>query len=757
MDTIKVKINGIEVCAPKGSTILEAARLAHIEIPTLCFLKEINEIGACRICVVEVKGARSLVASCVYPISEGMEIKTNSPKVLDSRRKTLQLLLSNHERKCLSCVRSGNCELQQLAKELGVEDEDYYNGEKTPSCIDDSAVHMIRDNSKCILCRRCTAVCEKVQGIGVIGANNRGFHTTIGSAFEMGLGETSCVSCGQCIAVCPTGALQEKSQVDEVLAAIADPSKHVIVQTAPAVRAALGEEFGYPIGTNVEGKMAAALRRIGFDGVFDTNFSADLTIMEEAHEFLDRVQNGGVLPLITSCSPGWIKYCEHYFPDMTENLSSCKSPQQMFGAIAKSYYAEKMGLKPVIYRAAVSVLTKRQHYKIGYCGAVANKQYEYDHKDDQAIFMDKKYLERKLEVMQTTYEHYKKEAAGFAGPACIDMFGEEPFEPVAKETVAKLSESQEEMILQYDSRQSQMVNRYIKGEERSFTIIAYPVPEIGEKYEEIFDEIIRINTLDAKVYEKVQQTLIDALDQGEYVHILGTNGNRTDLNVQLHPLNDPAKETIFENCVADVNIPVGEVFTSPVLEGTNGVLHVSKVYLNELQYRDLEITFSNGMVSEYNCANFDRDLENKAYIHDNVLYKHPTLPLGEFAIGTNTTAYVTARKYRIEDKMPILIAEKMGPHFAVGDTCYSWCEDIKVYNPNGKEIIARDNSVSIRRKEDVSKAYFHCHTDITIPYEELGSITVVTKDKKEIVLLENGKFVLPGTEILNEPLKNSNK
>ena len=418
---------------------------------------------------------------------------------------------------------------------------------------------------------------------------------------------------------------------------------------------------------------------------------------------------------------------------------------------------EKMGLKPVIYRAAVSVLTKRQHIKIGYYGAVANKQYEYDHKDDQALFMDKKYLERKLEVMQTTYEHHKKEAAGFAGPACIDMFGEEPFEPEAKETVAKLSKSQEEMILQYDSRQSQMVNQYIKGEERSFTIIAYPVPEIGEKYEEIFDEIIRINTLDAKLYEKVQQTLIDALDQGEYVHILGTNGNRTDLNVQLHPLNDPKKETIFENCVADVNIPVGEVFTSPVLEGTNGVLHVSKVYLNELQYRDLEITFSNGMVSEYNCANFERELENKAYIHDNVLYKHPTLPLGEFAIGTNTTAYVTAKKYGIEDKMPILIAEKMGPHFAVGDTCYSWCEDIKVYNPNGKEIIARDNSVSIRRKEDVSKAYFHCHTDITIPYEELGSITIITKDKKEITLLKNGKFVLPGTEILNEPLKNSNK
>ena len=311
MENITIKINGMEVSAPKGSTILEAARLAHIEIPTLCFLKDINEIGACRMCVVEVKGARSLVASCVYPINDGMEVWTNTPKVLESRRKTLQLLLSNHERKCLSCVRSGNCELQQLAKELGVEDEAYYDGERTPSCIDDSAVHMIRDNSKCILCRRCVAVCEKVQGIGVIGANERGFATFIGSAFDMGLGETSCVSCGQCIAVCPTGALQEKSQIDEVLAAIADPSKHVIVQTAPAVRAALGEEFGYPIGTNVEGKMAAALRRIGFDKVFDTNFSADLTIMEEAHEFIDRVQNGGVLPLITSCSPGWIKYCEH--------------------------------------------------------------------------------------------------------------------------------------------------------------------------------------------------------------------------------------------------------------------------------------------------------------------------------------------------------------------------------------------------------------------------------------------------------------
>lgn len=418
---------------------------------------------------------------------------------------------------------------------------------------------------------------------------------------------------------------------------------------------------------------------------------------------------------------------------------------------------EKMGLSPVIYRSGVSMLTKRQHLKIGYYGAIANKQYEYDHRDDQALFLDKKFVERKLEVMQTTYERCKDLASVFAGPACIEMFGEEPFVPEVKEEVLTLSEKQRELSVSFDSRQSQMVNNYIPGDERSFTIIAYPVPEIGDKYEEIFDEIIRINTLEAKVYEKVQQTLIDALDQGTCVRILGGNGNHTDLTVQLHPLKDREKETIFENCVADVNIPVGEVFTSPVLEGTNGVLHVSKVYLNELQYQDLEITFANGMIADYNCKNFERELENKEYIQEHVLHRHATLPLGEFAIGTNTTAYVAAKKYGIEDKMPILIAEKMGPHFAVGDTCYSWSEDIQVYNPNGKEIIARDNSVSILRKEDVSKAYYHCHTDITIPYEELKSITVITKDGKEILLIENGEFVLSGTEILNEPLKNTYK
>lgn len=346
-DMINVKINGIAVSVPKGTTVLEAAHTAGVDIPTLCYMKEINAIGACRICMVEVNEGRGfrLVAACVYPCSEGMEVLTASPKVLDSRKKTLELILSTHDKKCLSCVRSGNCELQKLCNDLGVDNADAYAGENPSYDVDDSAVHMWRDNNKCILCRRCVAVCNKVQGVGVIGPNERGFATNVASAFGMGLGETSCVACGQCIAVCPVGALSEKDYTDAVFAAIADSSKRVIVQTAPAVRAALGEEFGYEIGTNVEGKMVAALRRLGFDDVFDTDFAADLTIMEEATEFLDRFKNGGKLPLITSCSPGWVKYCEHYFPEMTENLSSCKSPHQMLGAVAKTFYAEKLGIK----------------------------------------------------------------------------------------------------------------------------------------------------------------------------------------------------------------------------------------------------------------------------------------------------------------------------------------------------------------------------------------------------------------------------
>lgn len=346
---VNIKINGIECSVEEGTTILEAARKNGIRIPTLCWLKDINEIGACRICMVEMTGARSLIASCMYPISkfdEGKEIKTNSPTVRDSRKMTLELLLSNHKKDCLYCSRSGNCELQALCKELGVEYESAFDGVKNEYDIDFSAAHMYRDNNKCINCRRCVAACTNVQGIGVIGANYRGFKSTIGSPFDMDLADTSCVSCGQCIAVCPTGALNEKDDTDKVWAALNDPEKVVVVQTAPAVRASLGEAFGYPMGTDVEGKLAAALHRLGFNAAFDTNFGADLTIMEEANELIDRVKNNGVLPMITSCSPGWVRYCEAYYPEMLPNLSSCKSPQQMTGAIIKTYWAKKMNIDP---------------------------------------------------------------------------------------------------------------------------------------------------------------------------------------------------------------------------------------------------------------------------------------------------------------------------------------------------------------------------------------------------------------------------
>ncbi len=343
---LNIKINGMSCSVPYGTTILEAARQVGIEIPTLCFLKDINEIGACRFCVVEVKGARSLVAACVFPIErDGTEIFTNSEKVRASRKTTLELILSTHERKCLTCVRSGNCELQKLCLEYGVSEADKYDGDKPVYELDYSAAHMVRDNNKCILCRRCVAACNN-QSISVIGANARGIDTHIGSPFELPLNATSCISCGQCIVNCPVGAIYEKDDTAKVFEAINDPEKHVVVQAAPAVRATLGECFGLPVGTDVTGKMFAALRRLGFDKVFDTNFAADLTIMEEATELLSRVKNGGVLPMITSCSPGWIKYCEHYYPTELDHLSTCKSPMQMQGAVIKSYYAEKNGIDP---------------------------------------------------------------------------------------------------------------------------------------------------------------------------------------------------------------------------------------------------------------------------------------------------------------------------------------------------------------------------------------------------------------------------
>lgn len=414
---------------------------------------------------------------------------------------------------------------------------------------------------------------------------------------------------------------------------------------------------------------------------------------------------------------------------------------------------EKMGLQPVIYRAATSILYNPSIYKNGFYSVSPNRQYEFDHKDDKALFLDKMYCSRKLEVMHTAFEKYKKEARGYAGPAVVETFGEKEFEPVNKPESLKMTDEQSALLVENRTQMGQLQRQYIIEEERSFTIIAFPIPEVGDCFEELFRETIQINTLDYKKYQRIQQTIIDALDQADHCEIKGCNGNHTDLKVNLWKLKNPAKETIFENCVADVNIPVGEVFTSPVLEGTNGVLHVTRVFLNGLEYKDLEITFENGKIQNYNCANFATEEENKAFIKENILFRHKTLPLGEFAIGTNTTAYVAAKKLGVESKMPILIAEKMGPHFAVGDTCYSHAEEVKVYNPDGKEIVARDNEVAALRSVNPSKAYFNCHTDITIPYDELAELTAVKKDGDRITIIQNGRFVLPGTEELNEPLQ----
>ncbi len=391
--------------------------------------------------------------------------------------------------------------------------------------------------------------------------------------------------------------------------------------------------------------------------------------------------------------------------------------------------------------------------KGAYTGANPNRQYGYDHKDDQALVLDKALVNRKLEVLKTAFEEVKELAGGYAGPAVVEVFGEEPFSPKSKPEACSLSEKQQQLSVEFMTANRQIQMQYIKPEERSFTIIAFPVPEIGEQFEEIFDEVVRINTLDYKLYQRIQQNIIDVLDEAEYVTIKGMNGNRTDLRVAMYEMKDPATETIFENCVADVNIPVGEVFTSPKLTGTNGVLHVSKVFLHELEYKDLAITFKDGMIADYSCANFENEEENRKFIKDNLMYHQDTLPLGEFAIGTNTTAYVAAQKYDMAAKLPILIAEKMGPHFAVGDTCYSHEEDMITYNPDGKKIVARENEVSAKRNEPGAKAYYNCHTDITIPYDELGELAAVKKDGSRVMIIEKGRFVLPGCEELNKPFE----
>ncbi len=411
---------------------------------------------------------------------------------------------------------------------------------------------------------------------------------------------------------------------------------------------------------------------------------------------------------------------------------------------------EKMGLEPVIYRAAYNAVNKLQHLKIGYHATSPNKQYDYDHRFDIGLFFDKAFKERKLESLRKAYENYKQKAGLYAGPAVIEVFGEELFAPEDKKESVKLDKRQQKLYVEYNNEESFVKNEYLKLNEISFTIISYPVPEIGKDFNEIFAETVKVNTLDSDRYLEIQQHMIDALDQGDYVHILGAGKNHTDLKVKLYELGDRSKETIFENCVANVNIPVGEVFTSPVLTGTNGVLHVPKIYLRDLEYNELELTFRDGLVAEYTCANFEDKEKNRSFIKENLLYNHEYLPLGEFAIGTNTTAYMMGKKFDIAPKLPILIAEKTGPHFAIGDTCYHMSEETAVYNPDGKEIVARDNEISLLRKTDPSKAYFNCHTDITLPYDEIKEIAVVKKDGTRIAIIQNARFVLEGTTELNE-------
>ena len=411
-----------------------------------------------------------------------------------------------------------------------------------------------------------------------------------------------------------------------------------------------------------------------------------------------------------------------------------------------------MGLEPVMYRAAVWSVNKNPVGKRGFHGTSPNRQYDYDHRYDHALYLKKAFTDRKLAVLKTSYETLKKEGADYAGPALIETFGEEGFEPVNKPEAWRLSEKQEKLTIAHANDSSQLVNQYIPGEETSFTIIAFPKPSIGKDFEEIFHETIKINTLDYEAYRQIQQAVIDRLDQADHVVITGKGDNKTNLKVQLHHLKNPDKETNFENCVADVNIPLGEVFTSPVLLGTEGTLQVGSVYIGDFQFKNLTMEFKDGRVVSYACDNFEDPEAGKALIKQMILKNHEALPMGEFAIGTNTAAYAMAQRYHIVDKLPILIVEKMGPHFAVGDTCYSWSEDTTLYNPDGKEIIAKDNEVSILRKEDLSKAYFNCHTDITIPYRELGEIYGVTARGEKLPVIADGRFAVPGSEMLNEAL-----
>lgn len=432
------------------------------------------------------------------------------------------------------------------------------------------------------------------------------------------------------------------------------------------------------------------------------------------------------------------------------NLHYAVGQERMIRAAIRQF--RELGLEPIIFLPAVSRLNQRQNRRNGVVSTPVNRQYDYDHRYDEGIYLDSALMERKLEVLEQSYETYREFMQGYAGPAVVETFGEAPFEPVEKPESIALTKKQQDLTVEYTAQAGRLVNRYINRETYSFTIIAYPSPEIGNEFEEIFRETTKINTLDKKLYRTIQEVMINELNQAEFVRVQGIGKNRTDMKVMMHIMEHPERETNFENCLADVNIPVGEVFTSPRLTGTEGCLNVSEVYLNDLKFVDLELHFKDGKITDYTCGNFDQEEANIRFVKENLLQNRETLPIGEFAIGTNTTAYVMANRYQIVYKLPILIVEKMGPHFAVGDTCYSYSEENRLFNPDGKEIVAKDNECSILRKEDESKAYFHCHTDITIPYAEIGSIRSVHADGTEVEIMRNGRFVLPGTEELNRPL-----
>ncbi len=470
---------------------------------------------------------------------------------------------------------------------------------------------------------------------------------------------------------------------------------------------------------------------------------------------LGEMEESRIVDMAATYTEGYRKGFELYRIDLsckkTVNIRYRLGFERMIRAAVEQF--RQMGLETTMYRAVGNLIYRNgRGIKVGYSSGGANPQYDYDHRFDEALIFGKALADRKLAQQRCAYEEYRDLAAAFAGPAVIEVFGEDPFVPVAKKQAAAYTEKQRKQKLEYQSAASLLSNEFIPGDQVSFTIIAYPVPEIGKDYGEIFDETVRVNTLDSTQYGVIQQKLIDALDQGAYVTVTGRGDNRTNLTVALYPLEDPEHQTDFENCLADVNIPLGEVFTSPKLEGTAGTLHVTEVYLNELKYENLTLQIKDGVIEDYSCTNFGTEQENMSYIEENLLFQHPTLPMGEFAIGTNTTAYAMGQKYGISHLLPILIAEKTGPHFAFGDTCFSHEEDLVTYNPDGRQMMAKENRFSALRHSDPSRAYFNCHTDVTIPYHELGDIIVHCRDGREIVLIREGKFVLEGTEELNRVL-----